>query len=182
MATTRAVQLWKGQKPVETRKLADGPLPNVDELNAAIPQSEWEPGLDKQPCAPWVKQYVCYLVDPRDGTTFTFLNSTTGCRICIQHLEDRIKMMRALRGANVVPVVRPDKKPMKTAFGSKFRPELTIDGWVQLSGDGGGTPLIEHRPNGGGTSAAEVMPKEMPGLKTVQPATLSEELDDGVPF
>jgi hypothetical protein len=46
--------------------------------------------------------------------------------------------------------------------------------------------LIEHRPNGGSTRAAaaepEVMPKEMPGLKTVQPATLSEELDDGVPF
>jgi hypothetical protein len=196
MATTKALQLWKGQKPVQTIKLADGPLPDVDALNAAIPKEEWEPGLDKQPRAPWTKQYVCYLVDPGDGSTYTYLNSTTGCRICIQHLEDRIKMMRALRGANVVPVVRLDKKPMKTEWGSKFRPELTVDGWVSLGG-GGDAPLIEHRPSGGGGAAVtpEVLspakqqaaesafaPKELPSLKTVKPATLSEELNDSVPL
>jgi hypothetical protein len=112
MATTRALQLWKDQKPVQTIKQIDGPLPGVDKLNETIPRDQWELGLDKQPRAPWVKQYVCYLVDPRDGSTYTYLNSTTGCRICIQNLEERIKMMRALRGANVVPVVRLDKKPM----------------------------------------------------------------------
>jgi hypothetical protein len=124
MGTTRAVQLWKNQKAVKTHKLADGPLPSVDALNLAIPVSEWEPGLDKQPRPPWVRQAVCYLVDPRDGTTFTYLNSTVGARICIQNLEDRIDMMRSLRGPGIAAVVRPDKKPMKTSWGVKFRPEL----------------------------------------------------------
>src|SRR4029077_10329421 len=46
LGTAEAIQRWKNNKPVETiKKTPDHPLPDVEELNAKIPQSEWEMGL-----------------------------------------------------------------------------------------------------------------------------------------
>jgi hypothetical protein len=54
IALSEALQCWKGKKPIET--ITAKPLPNVDDLNEAVPKSEWEPGLDGQPKPPWQHQ------------------------------------------------------------------------------------------------------------------------------
>ena len=45
-AISEALQRWKDNKPIET--ITVKPLPDINELNAAVPQSEWEPGLRRQ--------------------------------------------------------------------------------------------------------------------------------------
>jgi hypothetical protein len=63
-----ALQRWQNKVPeVITAK----PLPNPDELNAAIPQSEWEIGLDGKPRPPWVTVLAVYMIDLRNGQLFT---------------------------------------------------------------------------------------------------------------
>ena len=53
VGTTRALQCWKDQYPVDTIiEQPDEPLPDVDELNAKIPEHEWELGLDNKPRPP----------------------------------------------------------------------------------------------------------------------------------
>jgi len=63
-------QHWKDGTPVQTIVKQPGkPLPDVMELNNAIPQEEWEDGLDGEPRPPWVKQHVAYLINPVDAST-----------------------------------------------------------------------------------------------------------------
>jgi len=136
LSTTEALQRWEDQKPAETIiKQGGQALPDVDALNAKIPKKKWEPGLDGAPRTPWVKRYVVYLLDPRDASLFTFLNSTAGARIAVRELKDKVSMMRALRGAHVVPLVELSAKPMKTQFGVKQRPFFKIIDWRNLSGE-----------------------------------------------
>src|SRR5947207_454092 len=60
-ATTDALQRWNNKVPVETIMKEPGkPLPDVDELNDAIPQKEWEKGIDGKPRPPWGRQVVVY--------------------------------------------------------------------------------------------------------------------------
>ena len=86
--TAEALQRWENQRPVETIVKQPGrPLPDADELNAKIPKKRWEKGLDGQLRAPWVKQHIAYLLDPKDASVFTFINSTVGARIAVERLE-----------------------------------------------------------------------------------------------
>jgi hypothetical protein len=81
---TRGLQCWKdGQLLDELDERRDGPLPDVDELNAQIPQEEWEPGLDGKPRPPWSLVYVVYLVDPDSAELYTFINSTFGASLAM---------------------------------------------------------------------------------------------------
>ena len=166
LATTTALQHWVDQMPVETIvKRGNEPLPDVKELNAAIPEAEWEEGLDGAPRPPWVKQFVVYLLEPRDASIFTFLNSTTGAAIAVDKLKDRVRWMRALRGEKVVPVVELSAKVMKTKYGQKMRPEFTVLEWRDLGGLPATTavPALEHVG------------------KPVEEPTLAEELNDAIP-
>ena len=47
LSTITVFQCWRDQKPIET--ITDLPLPDLDELNAKIPQDEWELGIDSKP-------------------------------------------------------------------------------------------------------------------------------------
>jgi hypothetical protein len=159
LGTAEALQMWKNNKPAETIKKEPGvPLPDIKELNAKISQDQWELGLDRKPRAPWVRQQIVYLLDPRDASLYTYINSTFGALKGVLALKDKVRWMRALRGARVVPIVKLDAKPMPTAFGMKQRPEFTIVEWRDLD-DGAGesnlppptTPAapvqaIEHKP------------------------------------
>jgi DNA polymerase family A len=157
LGTAEALQMWRNNKPAETiRKRPGVPLPDLEDLNAKIPKSEWELGLDRKPRAPWVRQCIVYLLDPGDASIFTYINSTFGALRAVSALKDKVKWMRALRGARVVPIVKLESKSMPTAFGTKQRPEFTIVEWRDL-GDGAGesnlppptaptTPAIEHKP------------------------------------
>ena len=80
-----------------------------------------------------------------------------------------------LRGANVVPLVKLDSKPMKTKYGQKLRPEFTILEWRQL---GGGGPKeaarIAHQPG-------QQHPDDCAGLQPVEPVSIEEEMNDSLP-
>lgn len=167
LMTAKAIQRWRSEGPVETLVDTGAGLPDVDELNEAFPQSEWELGLDGQPRPPWQPQYAVYLLDASDASLYTFANGTTGAKIAWQRLVDRISWMWALRRAKVVPLVKLDSKMMKTKFGAKLRPEFTVVNWRDFS-DSGGPPL-----EGG--------PQNLIGKPVKTPST-AEELQDDIPF
>jgi hypothetical protein len=87
----RAVQCWREQKIADCIAQKDSePLPDVDELNAKIPESEWEPGLDGKPRGPWQNVWGFYLCNPQDGSVYTFLNGTIGSRIAYRACRPEI--------------------------------------------------------------------------------------------
>jgi hypothetical protein len=175
LATAMALQHWKDKKPVETILKTPGqPLPDLDALNKKIPKKEWEIGLDGTPRPPWGRQHIMYLLNPHDAALHTFINGTVGAAIAVDRLRDKVVWMRQLRGSNVHPLVKLDTKPMKTRFGPKQRPEFTILEWRQFGGDVSAM-RIEHQPVG------QPHPDDCPGLESVEPVTLEEEMDDFVP-
>jgi hypothetical protein len=155
-ATDTILQRWCAQH-AETIK--DKPLPDPVELNAAIPQSEWELDLNGNPRPPWQTTYIVYLLDERTAEKFTFINSTVGAKIAVRTLQDRVASMRMLRGANVVAEVELSSRPMKTRYGQKLRPHFEIVGWRHA----------------GGTKAP-------PKLTQVAEPTTAEQLNDAIPF
>ena len=63
------LRMWKDDRPTD---ITDKPLPDPDELNAQIPVSEWEEGLDGKPRPPWAHYVVVYLVDPETATKYVY--------------------------------------------------------------------------------------------------------------
>lgn len=181
--TAQAVQRWKDSRPAET--ITTPPLPDVEYLNMQIPVETWEEGLDGKPRPPWQHEHIAYLLDPETAALYTFINSTYGAALAVRELRDRVKMMRALRGEKVVPVVELASKPMKTKFGTKLRPFFKITDWRELSGQTmqpvpapvappvKPVPTIEH------SSAKPAI--ERIG-SSVEPMTFQEELGDDLPF
>jgi len=128
------LQRWQDQAIVE--EIVDKPLPDIDKLNAAIPKSEWEEGLDGNPKPPWSHQYVFYLLDPNGGQIYTYMNSTTGAKILWQNLEERWTIMRELRG-DVWPVVNLSSHQFKTRkWDVVYRADLKVIEWRKKSGPG----------------------------------------------
>jgi hypothetical protein len=170
--TAEALQRWENQRPVETILKSPGQtLPDLDELNAKIPRKRWEKGLDGQLRAPWVHQYIAYLLDSRDATVFTFINNTVGARIAVERLRDRVKLMRALRGEKVVPVVELGAKSMKTGFGPKKRPDFVVHDWRNLGGPQALSAPTTKEP----TIAGQID-------RPVKPVSIEEELNDEIGF
>jgi hypothetical protein len=190
-ATSEALQCWQGKKPIET--ITTKPLPNVNDLNEAVPKSEWEPGLDGKPKPPWQHQVIVYLIDPTSGGFFTYLNSTIGARIAVEQLREKVITMRALRGTRVVPVVKLMHRPMKTQFGMRNRPEFEIVGWRQMGEDGNAitgpwTPqLTGPVPESTSELKAESKPKTpgeqtLAGMREVKPVSTAEFVSDEIPW
>lgn len=130
-AVDEILQRWTDKKP-ET--ISDKPLPDPDELNAAIPVSEWEIGLDKKPRSPWAHVARVRLVHPGTGEIFIYGSPTVGGHIAVDALKEAVVVMRALRGQRVTPVVELGERPMKTNFGLKTRPHFQIIDWKTPSG------------------------------------------------
>jgi hypothetical protein len=135
-------------------------------------------------------------LDPKTAETYTFINSTTGARIAIERLADKIKWMRALRGQNVMPMIRLESRPMPTQYGKKMRPEFTPFDWLDITpAQVGSQPAaqLEHQPaeypsvsenNGTVNSAAVTKAAVKKGkiAKPVEGPTLAEEIDDEIPW
>jgi hypothetical protein len=176
---THALQCWGKEQDLLDYIIEqpDQPLPDVDALNAQIPEEEWGESFGK-PRAPWQFNWVVYLLDCKDAGTYTFINSTHGAQIATERLEDRIKWMRTLRGNDVTPIVRLESRPMKTSHAGvvKQRPEFTVIEWRDLSVKHA-APQIEHKTE----AAAEPAPKKAKVGKPVKPATIAEEIDDDLP-
>jgi hypothetical protein len=78
--------------------IVDKPLPSADDLNSAIPVSEWEIGVDGTPRKPWAHNVVVYLVNLETGETYTYAAPTVGAHMAYDALKDAVITMRALRG------------------------------------------------------------------------------------
>jgi hypothetical protein len=149
-------------------------------LNAAIPQSEWETGLDGQPSQPWKYTVVIYFINPATGELYTYMHHTVGAIIAFNHLKEAVVAMRILRGSRVLPVVNLSERPMRTKFGQKLRPHLEIVSWKTPGGETP-TPAIPSRPTPqipGPTSAPTSAPTSTPAptptpTTPVSPATSS---------
>jgi hypothetical protein len=189
IGTTRGLQCWGREQDLldEIPEEPDKPLPDVDALNAQIPEEEWGLGLNGKPRPPWSFNWIAYLIDPLTAGTFTFINSTWGAQLAVERLEERMENMRVLRGANVRPIVRLENREMtiKRLGGAvKLRPEFTIIDWRDL-GVGinqNATPQIEHKAE----TVTEPPPEHKKKAKAtvgkpVKPVTISEEIDDGLP-
>jgi hypothetical protein len=177
LSTHKVLERWQNYRVIQTiweKPLQ--PLPDVKELNSKIPQNTWDLDRNGDPRAPWQLTFVVYLLAPTTCEKFTFANSTVGARIGTETLQDCVAWMRRLRGANVVPEVELCSKTFPTKHGRKPRPEFKIVDW-HLLGKGGDANTAAlpggHSGNGGEQPA-------LPGLTSVQPPSLKEELNDSI--
>jgi hypothetical protein len=162
----RVVQFWKDGHPTETRILEAGEkFPDLEALNAEVPQSEWVEGPDGKLRGPWQAQHILYLLDPLTMDKYTFPTGTVGGRIAITELRDKIVWMQKTRGPNIYAVVTLADKHMNTRFGGRQRPHFNIVKWTRLGGEGGEE------------IAALPSPSSAPA---VQEPSLAEEMNDSV--
>jgi len=186
----RVVQKWADGQPIETRVLQSGEkFPNLDELNANVPQNEWREGPDGKPHGPWQAQYLAYLLNPDTAERFTYATGTIGGGIAVHDLVDRVSSMRKIRGEQVYAVVSPSAAPMKTRYGTRPRPHFVIKRWVVLSSDGALPPTEPPALSGLQTAdlsttkaATDNGNKKAAGLKEVKRPSISEELNDEINF
>jgi hypothetical protein len=174
-ALDEALQRWKNKKP-ETK--TEKPLEDPKVLNAAIPESEWELGLDGKPRPPWEHVVVVYLLDPATGAFYTYVHGTMGAHAAWDALREMVIATRALRGARVVPVLSLGWRPWRTKVGMKRRPHFEILDWRKLGGgddDDGGKALPQQpapKQLGGPTAAQpETPPWETEAKSTAKPAS-----------
>jgi hypothetical protein len=179
----RVVQKWVDKRPVKecTRILQPGEKwPDIKELNANAPRSEWHPGPDGKPGGPWQAQYLVYLLNLASIDRYTFATGTTGGGIAVRDLVERTCLIRQFRGQNVYAVVNLADVFMRTRFGGRQRPHFLIKRWIALGGDGGilpaASPLALNAPTTESSTDKQV------GAQTVKPPTLSEEMADTLPF
>jgi hypothetical protein len=176
---TRALQHWRDGKPIVTIVEKDGELPDVDDLNSEIPESEWELGKFGKLRAPWQLNYVIYLLNVETGELYTYINDTMGASIAYNRLREKFDLMQRLRSPNVLPQVRLDSKPMKLKSGAlKLRPEFTPLKWHELNAGAAG---IEQKPAAQQIEDRSEKPVEKIG-KPVRPVSPQEDLDDEIPF
>jgi hypothetical protein len=163
----RVVQKWRDKAPVETRILApDEKFPDIKQLNAETPRSEWVEGPDGELRGPWQSQHIVYLLDIKTMDTYSFATGTVGGAIAVRDLRERTSWMRRMRGSNVFPVVTVSDVFMNTRFGGRQRPHFKIRRWVSFGGNGG-------------LSVAE---SPAPQLTAVTKPTVAEETGDEVRY
>jgi hypothetical protein len=185
----RVVQKWQDQQPVETIILEPHQkFPDIEKMNEETPKEEWVEGPDGQLRGPWQGQHILYLLDPQTMDKYTFPTGTTGGRIAVRDLRDKIMWMRRMRGPNVYPVVVLADTFFPTRFGGRQRPHFKIMRWVRLGGEG---ETVEALPPPPSTTQAQLdqfvaKPTDKPAqselpLTTVQEPSLQEELNDSLP-
>jgi hypothetical protein len=185
----RIVQRWKDRAPVETVILKPGEkFPDLEKLNGAVPQEEWVRGPDGKLRGPFQAQHIVYF-RTRTMDEYSFPTGTTGGRICVRDLVERVQWMRRFRGANVYPVVTLSDTFFRTRFGGRQRPHFLIKRWTLLDGEAPPSAPVLSRlapPTAAAIEANVPKPEppqdELSGARTVEPPSLGEELNDSIPF
>ena len=137
IGTTRVVQRWQDGRPIKTLVLQPGEkFPNLEELNATVPRSEWREGPDGKLRGPWEAQYLVYLHNPETAERFTYATSTIGGGIAVRDLICRVIWKRKFCGEQVFAVVGLSAVPWKTRYGTRPRPHFEIKRWEGLNSDG----------------------------------------------
>jgi hypothetical protein len=143
VAVNQILRRWKANVAED---IVDKPLPDPDELNAAIPIAEWERGVDGTPRKPWAHTIIVYLVNLATGETYTYAASTVGAHIAYDALKEAVITMRALRGTKCMPLVNLSERPMKMKFGMGLRPHFGIIGWKTPGDDANAVPVQPAAP------------------------------------
>jgi hypothetical protein len=126
-----------------------------------------------EPIDPWTLQSLVYLVNPEDGSEYTFVTSSNYGRPAVDRLAAQVAMRR--RGSpNALPIVK-----LETAYkqhrqhGVVQAPLFQIIGWRGETRGNAPAPAIGSAPNGssGGTVIDNTPRRD-----------LRRELDDAVPF
>jgi hypothetical protein len=173
LAVDEALQKWKDNKP-ET--IHDKPLPDPEQLNAAIPQSEWERDrLSGNLREPWEHVVIVLMVDPNTGKSYRYTAATTGAHIAYDELKEAVITMRALRGENVIPVVNLTERPWGTNWGMRKRPDFVIIGWKIVGGGAQAVPAKPPAPQLPGPTAGSV---ETPAAPSVAPSAAPPPISD----
>lgn len=127
--TRTVVQRWVNKAPVET--LDEPPAHDLEGLNSAIPQEQWETGLNGEPRPPWQRQKILYLLNPETAEMATYVAGTIGGHLAVEELKRAVQRKRWLsRDRRCFPIITLGTVPMKTRFGQRPRPFLKIEGWV----------------------------------------------------
>jgi hypothetical protein len=167
--TETFIRRWRDKRAedIKTR-----PLPDIDDLNAAVPKSEWELDLNGLPREPYKLTYRVDFLDLDSGEHTNFISDTKGAKVGVARLKDRVAWMRKMRGGRgVVPQVTLGSAPFKTGFGMKKRPDFKVTAWFDLG-------------NSGPASVEAQAPKALPPVAPtpVQPPSTEETLNDSLPF
>jgi hypothetical protein len=169
VSTESFVRRWKDKRVIDT--ITEKPLPDLDQLNAAVPKSEWEIGLDGNPRKPYERAHRLDLLNLDTGEHTTFVAASAGAAKAVSLLKDQVHWMRRMRGPNVVPQVTLSSAPFKTQFGMRKRPDFKVVGWFDLSGG---------RPAAVQAQAPKALPPVAP-TPVKEPST-GEALNDTIPF
>jgi hypothetical protein len=166
---TTVLRRWKNHKP---EYKTEHPLDDPEILNNAIPIGEWELGLDGKPTPPWKLTYVVYFVDFKTGALFTYAHDTYGALLCYNALEEQIAVYRMLRGEQVWPIVRLEKRQWRsTTYGMQMRPHFRPVDWRAT-----GNPLAAPQsptpqlPGPTTTTAPAAAPTAAPAAAPAAPA------------
>jgi hypothetical protein len=171
--TGSALQMWVDGIPEVITKEPGKPLPDPDDLNAAIPRGQWPIGkFSGEPEGPWKTVAFVYLLRLHDAARFTHINSTWGTRSCVRSIRERMRDMSALRGTSVFPIVRLTSAPMPSKkFPGRFRPELELDEWRQI---GSNQPAQIEPPKQTPQIAESVKPATTEAVETPATPTTTE--------
>jgi hypothetical protein len=101
-----------------------------------------------------------------------------GSGIFVRDLIDCILWLRRFRGSSVYPLVQLTNRFMNTRFGGRPRPHFEIVQWITLDPDGGMIPTDDPRQLPPVIKPANAEPE----LRTVDPPSVSEELNDEIPY
>jgi hypothetical protein len=158
LLVVRINELLRRWKDNVAHDIVEKPLPDRDELNAAIPRSEWEEGVDGKPRPPWAHYVVVYLVNLETAEKYVYAASTIGAHIAYEALREAVVTMRMLRGTRCMPVVELAARPMKTKFKMRERPHFQIIAWKTPGEDASAIPAQPPAPQLTGPTTAETPP------------------------
>jgi hypothetical protein len=162
------IRRWRGKRAEDIRTK---PLPDLDDLNASVPQSEWELDLNGVPRKPYELVHRVDFLNLDTAEHTNHISATAGTKIAVARLKDQVRWMRRMRGANVVPQVVLASAPFKTQFGMRKRPDFKVVAWFDLSSDGPAAVQAQ-------------VPKALPPVAPtpVKTPSTAEDLNDNIPF
>jgi hypothetical protein len=191
---TYSVIRWKDDNsgPEEVIPVArDAPPPNLKEMNAKIPQSEWRIGLNSLPEPPYQLQRVLEFLDPTSMERLSWPHNVTviGSSRAADELEGRIKITRRLRGEDVYPLARLESRHMPTRYNprGRQRPHLAIIKWVRLGEHGieyidVNAPAQARLERSTQAESAKPAQQSVLPMQSVPEVGPSEEMEDEVKF
>jgi hypothetical protein len=147
------LQRWEANRVIE--EITDHPLPDLDELNDAVPKSQWQADGRE----PWSHTHVVKMCDQVSMEFATFASGGYGAARAWEALVKTIGIMSRLSGAEVLPIIELKTKPMPTRYRPQPipRPHFEIVGWTTLR-DGGAPQLAPPKTPSGDSDPDDGIP------------------------